>query len=182
MRDLYGSGVGVDIPAISELPKTSATYTIPLDHFNSTTCYLFVGSDTQSVSPSSTIPTQMSLSTMVPHATTIPIGNIVITQAPISTPLSSRPVPSHPHWYHALNTFIPISTQVPSKASRIFTPPGYNVVVGFIPTPSQVPSRGSYPPFMGGFGPSGSNPIGVSTPSFTSSFQIPIGGQHNTQG
>jgi hypothetical protein len=44
VRDLYGSGAGVDIPVVSELPETSATYTIPLDHFASTTCYLFVGS------------------------------------------------------------------------------------------------------------------------------------------
>jgi hypothetical protein len=35
---------------------------------------------------------------------------------------------------------------------------------------------------MGGFGPSGSNPIGGSTPSFTSGFQIPVGGQYNTGG
>jgi hypothetical protein len=175
-------GAGVDIPVISELPETSATYMIPLDHFNSMTCYLFVGSDTQSVGPSSTIPLQMAHSTMVPHAMTIPIGNTVVTQDPISTPLLSRPVPSLPHGYHALNTSIPIPTQVSSRSSGIFTPPRYNASSGFILTPSQVPSGGSYLPFMGGFGPSGSNPIGGSTPSFTSGFHIPFGGQYNTGG
>jgi hypothetical protein len=182
MRDLYGSGAGVDIHVVSKLPKMSATYTIPLDHFNSTIGYLFVGSYTQYVGPKSTIPLQMAHSIMVPNAMTIPTGNTVVTQAPIGTPLSSRPVPYLPHGYHALNTSIPIRTQVSFKAFGIFTPPGYNVVVGFIPTPSQVPSGGCYLPFMGGFGPSGSNPIGASTPSFTSGFQIPIGGQYNTGG
>jgi hypothetical protein len=160
----------------------SATYTISLDHFNSTTGYLFVGLDTQSVGHNSTIPLQMAHSTMVPNTTTIPTRNTVVTQAPIGTPLSSRRVPSLPHGYHALNTSIPIPTKVSSRASRIFTPPGYNAVVGFISTPSQVPSGGSYPPFMGGFGPSGSNPIGGSIPSFTSSFYIPVGGHYNTGG
>jgi hypothetical protein len=73
---------------------------------------------------------------MVPYATTIPIGNMVLTQGPIGTTLSSRPIPFLPHGYHALNTSIPIPTQVPSRASIIFTPPGYNVASGFILTPS----------------------------------------------
>jgi hypothetical protein len=119
---------------------------------------------------------------MVPHATTIPTRNTVVTQAPISTPLSSRPVPSLPHGYHSLNNSIPIPTQVPSGASRIFTPPRYNASSCFIPKSSQVPSGGSYLPFMGGFGHSGSNPIGGSTPSFTFVFYIPVGGQYNTEG
>jgi hypothetical protein len=72
VRDLYGSGAGADIPAIPELPETSAILTVSLGHFSSTTAYLFVGSDAQSVSPSSTIPFQMAHSTMVPRAMTIP--------------------------------------------------------------------------------------------------------------
>jgi hypothetical protein len=43
VQDIYSSGAGVDIPVIPELPKTSVTYMIPLDHFNSMTCYLFCG-------------------------------------------------------------------------------------------------------------------------------------------
>jgi hypothetical protein len=108
VRDLYDSGEGVDIPVIFELPKTSATYTIPLDHFNSTTCYLFVGSDTQSIGPISTIPLQMAHSTMVPHATTITTGNTVVTQAPICTPLSSRPIP-YSSWVPCSKYFYPHS-------------------------------------------------------------------------
>jgi hypothetical protein len=182
VRDLYSSGAGADIPVVSELPETSATYTIPLDHFASTTCYLFVGSDTQSIGPSSTIPLQMAHSTMVPHAMTIPTGNTVVTQDPIGTLLSSRPILSLPHGYNALNTYIPIPTQVSSGYSEIFTSPGYNATSSFILTSSQVPSEGSYLPFMGGFGPSGSNPIGGSNPSFASGFQILVGGQYNIGG
>jgi hypothetical protein len=72
VRDLFGSGVGADISVEPELPETSDTDTIPLDHSPSTTAYIFIGSDTQSVGPSSTIPLQMAHSTMVPNATTIP--------------------------------------------------------------------------------------------------------------
>ena len=136
MRDLYGPGEGVDIPVISELLETSNTYRIPLDHFNSTTCYLFMGSDTQSVGPSSTIPLQMAHSIMVPHSMTIPTRNMVVTQDPIGTPLSSRPITSLPNGYNYLNTSIPIPTQVFSKASGFFTPLGYNDASSFILTPS----------------------------------------------
>jgi hypothetical protein len=41
------------IPIVFEPPETYTTFTIPLDHFNSTTCYFFTGSE---AGPSSTIP------------------------------------------------------------------------------------------------------------------------------
>ena len=104
------------------------------------------------------------------------------SQPPIGIPRSSRQILPLPLGYNALNASIPISTQVPYGAFGVFTPPGYNVASDSIPTPSQFLSRGSYPPFIGGFGPSGSTTFGISTPLFTSSYQIPIGGQYNPRG
>jgi hypothetical protein len=187
VRELYDNlGVSPDSPIISQLPETSVTYMVPLDHFSGTTNNITVVPDTQSVGPRSTLSLQMAHSTMVPHATTIPTGNVVVNQAPIGTPLPSRPIPSLPPGYHALNTSIAIPTQNPSGGKRLFIPPGYNVVVGFVSTPTQNPSGGSYvplPPLFGGAnypGPSGSNPLGGTGPSITSGFQIPFGGQPQT--
>jgi hypothetical protein len=79
---------------------------------------------------------------MVPQAMTVSTGNVVITQAPIGTPLPLRPNPSLPPGYNALNTSIAIPTQNPSGGSRLFVPPGYNVASHFVPTPTQVLSGG----------------------------------------
>jgi hypothetical protein len=172
VRDLYGSGAGADIPAIPKLPETSSILTVSLGHFSSTTAYLFAGSEAQLVSPLSTIPFQMTHSTIIPRATTIPSGNIVVNNAPIGTPHSARPTPSLPRGYHALNSSAAIHTQIPFGV-----PLGNNTSAGYVPTPSQVLSRGSYPPLHGGFGPSGSNPIGITHHLFTSGYHIPTGGQ-----
>jgi hypothetical protein len=91
-QGLYNSGADVDIPVISELSETYTTYTILLDHFNSTAFDLFIGSEAQSVGPSSTIPLRMAHSTMVPHTMIIPAQIMVASQAPIGTPLSSRTI------------------------------------------------------------------------------------------
>jgi hypothetical protein len=182
VRDLYGSGASVDIPIVSELTETFVTYTIHLDHFSSTTSYIFLGSDTLSVGPSSTIPLQMAHFTMVPCTMTIPSRNTVVTQAPIGTPLSSIPIPSLPPGYNSLNASIPIPTQVPSRVSGTYIPSGYNDDFGFVPTPSQVLFGGSYLPFMGGSGPSGSNPIGGTTHSFASGYHNHVGGKFNSGG
>jgi hypothetical protein len=112
----------------------------------------------------------------------IPTGNVVISQAPIGTPLSSRPNPSLPPGYRAMNDFVSITTQVPSK---LLVPPGYNVVVGFVPTPAQVLSGGLYvppPPLPRGSGPSGANPVGGTYHSFTFGYQILVGGQSPARG
>jgi hypothetical protein len=119
---------------------------------------------------------------MVPNTTIIPTKNTVARQAPIGTPHSSRQIPSLPLGYNALNAFIPIPTQVSSRASGVFTPPGYNASSGSIPTPSQFLSEGSYSPFIGGFRPSVSTTLGISTLLFTYGYQIPIGGQYNPGG
>jgi hypothetical protein len=169
--DRFGSGVGNDISIKPVLPKTSAIDTIP-----SKTTYLFVGSDTQSVDPNSTIPFQMAHSTMVPNATTIPTRNTVASHAPIGTPHSPRPIPSLPPGYNALNTTIPIPTQVSSKNSRVSPPPGYNPTASFILTLPQVPLEGSYPPFT-----RGSDPSGI-TQSFTPNYQIPVSGKFHPRG
>jgi hypothetical protein len=155
---------------------------IPLDHFVGTTRNSIVGPDTRSIGPSSTFSLQMAHSTMVLHATTIPTRNVMVNQAPIVTPLSSRPIPSLPPGYHTLNSSIVIPTQVPTGVSRLFVPPGYNVASDFIPSPSQVLSGGSYPLFLGGSSPSGSNLIGSTQHSFTSSYQIPVGGKSHAGG
>jgi hypothetical protein len=43
VRDLYDNlGVGPDSPVISQLPETSVTYMIPLDHFAGTTSNITV--------------------------------------------------------------------------------------------------------------------------------------------
>jgi hypothetical protein len=134
VRDLYGSGEGSDIPVISQLPETSVTYMIPLDHFSSKNNNIIVGPDTQLVGSISSFSLHMAHSTMVPHATTIPIGNVVVHQAPIGTPLSSRPIPSISLRYQALNPSTAIPTQAPSGVSRLCFPPGYNDAASFTPS------------------------------------------------
>lgn len=155
VRDLFGSGAGSDIPVVSQLPEMSATYTVPLDHFSSTPNNSTVMSDTQLVGPRSTISLQMAHSTMVPHVSTIPTGNVTPSQAPIGTPL--RPNPSIPLGYRALNPSITNTTQV-TRGSFISTP------------------------LFGGAGLGGSNPVGASGHSFTSGFQIPLGTQPHAGG
>jgi hypothetical protein len=124
----------------------------------------------------------MDHSTIVPHATNIPTGNVVVHQDPIGTPLSSIPISSLPLGYHALNPSIVVPTQVPSRVFGLFFPLGYNVVVSFVPTPSQVLSGGSYPPFLGGSDPSGPIPIGSTHHLFTSGYHILVGGKSHARG
>ena len=84
VHNLYGPGIGVDIPV---------TYTIPLDHFTGTTVISTTPSvdlNMPYVGPSSTLSLQMAHSTMVPHVLTIPTGHMVDSQATIGTPLASR--------------------------------------------------------------------------------------------
>jgi hypothetical protein len=124
--DLYGNlGVSPDQPMTSQIPKTSITYTVPLDHFTGTTSSVTTISDQLLVGSHLILPLQMAHS-MVPRATMVSTRNVVVTQAPIGTPLPSRPNPSLPPGYRALNTFVAISTQVPSGGSGLFVPPRYN--------------------------------------------------------
>jgi hypothetical protein len=164
------------MPIASKPLETYYTFTIPLDHFNSTTCYYFPGSEAFSASPSSTIPLQQAHSTMVPNTMIILTRNMVTSQTPIGTPLLPSYIPSLPLGYNALNASIPNPTQVPSGISGAFIPPGHNLVPCFIPTLPQPPSGGSHPPLT-----NRSDPSDV-TQSFTPNYQIPVGIQFNPGG
>jgi hypothetical protein len=109
--NLYSNlGASHDQPMEAQVHGTSVTYIVPLDNFASTTSSVTTVSD-QLLIGSHSIPTlQMTHSTMVPQATTILTENVVISQALIGTPLPSRPIPSLPPRYRALNTSVPIST------------------------------------------------------------------------
>jgi hypothetical protein len=106
VQDLYGTGIGVDV---------LVTYTVPLNHFTSTTVFsstLSVDPNTSFVGPRSTFSLQTTHSTMVPHILTIPTDNVVVSQAAIGTPLTPRPSSSLPFRYRALNFSIVTTTQV----------------------------------------------------------------------
>jgi hypothetical protein len=94
--DLYGIGIGDDVPV---------TYTIPLNHFTGTTIFSATPSidlNTSSIGPRSTFSLQTTHSTMVPHVLTIPASNVVVIQAAIGTPLTPRPSSSLPFGYRAV--------------------------------------------------------------------------------
>jgi hypothetical protein len=133
-------------PMASQTPVTSTTYTIPLDHFIGTTNNVVTVSDQLLVGSHSILPLHLSNSTMVPKAMPVCVGNTVITQAPIGTPLPLRSNLSLPPGHNALNTSIANPAQNPSGGSNIFVPPGYNAASNFVPTPTQVLSGGPYIP------------------------------------
>jgi hypothetical protein len=180
IHDLYGNlGVSPDRPMASQVPETSVTYTVPLDHFTGTISNVTIVSDQILIGFHSILPLKMA-HFMAPRATTTSTKNVVVTQSLIGTPLPSRPNPSLPPGYRALNTFVAIPTQVPSEGSGLFVPLGYNVATGFVPSPTQVLFGGPYvppPPLLQGFGSSDSNPVGGTNHSFTSGFQILVGVQ-----
>jgi hypothetical protein len=120
VRDLYDNlGVSPDQPMASQMLEMFVTYTVPLDHFTGTTSSVTVFLDQLLVGSHLILPLRMAHSIMVPQATRVSNGNVVVTQAPIGTPLPPRPNPSLPPGYKALNTSIAIPTQVPSGGSRI---------------------------------------------------------------
>jgi hypothetical protein len=156
VRDLYEAIIGVDVPI---------TYTVPLNHFSGTTVFMATpspGPNTSSVGPRSTFPLQTAHSTMVPHISTIPVGNAVVIQATIGTPVTPRPTSSLLFGYRALNFTTATTTQVM---------PGSSI-------PIQQP---------GGTGLGGFNPFSSTSQSFTSGYQIPgtlpqAGGHPSTGG
>jgi hypothetical protein len=135
VHDIHGNlGASPDRPMASQVPETSITYIIPLDHFTSTTSRITTVSD-QILIGSQSIPTlQMAHSTMVPQATMIPTGNVVISQDPIGTPLPSRTNPSLPPGYRSLNDFvaIPSGSNPFGGTSHSFTY-GYQILIGVQP-------------------------------------------------
>jgi hypothetical protein len=119
VQDLYGIGIGVDVPV---------TYTVPLNHFTGTTIFSTTPSidpNTSSIGPRPTFSLQTTHSTMVPHVPTIPTSNVVVRQAAIGTPLTLRPSSSLPFGYRALNSFVVTTTQVmPGSSIPIQQPIG----------------------------------------------------------
>jgi hypothetical protein len=61
---------------------------------------------------------------MVPHIPTIPVGNAVISQAAIGTPITPRPSSSLPFGYRALNSSTTTTTQVMPRNSIPIQQPG----------------------------------------------------------
>jgi hypothetical protein len=53
--EIYGSGAGVDIPVVPQLPETFITYMITLDHFSGTTSNITVIPNIDSVGPNLTL-------------------------------------------------------------------------------------------------------------------------------
>jgi hypothetical protein len=115
---VWGTSLGHDIfdtigtshnqPMASQITKTYVTYTVPLNHFTGTTSNFLTVSDQLLVGSHLILPLRISHSTMVPQAMTVSIGNVVITQDLIGTPLPLRSNPSLPPGYNALNTSISI--------------------------------------------------------------------------
>jgi hypothetical protein len=127
VRDLYGAGIGVDTPI---------TCTVTLNHFTSTTLFTTtpsVGPNTSSVGPRSTFPLHMAHSTMVPHILTIPVGNAVVSQVAIRTPVTQRPTSSLPFGYRALNFTTATTTQVMPGSSIPIQQPGGTGLGGLNP-------------------------------------------------
>jgi hypothetical protein len=144
VRDLYGTGEGVDAPF---------SYTVPPNHFTGTTAFIAtptVGPNIPSIGPRPTIPLQTVHSTMALHIPTIPAGNAVVNQASIGTPVTPRP--TLPFGFRALNASATTTTQTTTQ-----------IVPG-----SSIPIQQ-----LGGTGLGGPNLIDGTDPSLTSSFHIP---------
>jgi hypothetical protein len=159
-------------PIASHTHVDSTSYTVPLDHFTGMTNNVVTVLDQLLVGSHTILPLQLASSTMVPQATHVSVESVVITQAPIGTPLQPIPNPSLPPGYH-----------FHSRGANLFVPPGYNAASSFVPTPTQVLSRRPSippPPSPGGSNrpvPSSSNQIGGTSHYVTSVFQIPVGGK-----
>jgi hypothetical protein len=172
VRDLYGAGIGVDVPI---------TYTVPLNHFTGTTIFSAtpsVGLNTSSIGPRSTFSLQTAHSTMVPHVTTIPAGNAVVSQAAIGTPITPRPSSSLPFGYRSLSSFAVTTTQVKLGSSIPIQQPRGIGLGSFNPLSSTnqssmsgsqilrtLPQDGGHPPTRGQF-PFGGHPHAGGQPQY----------------
>jgi hypothetical protein len=73
VRDLYGNlGVSPDRPMASQVPETSVSYTVPLDHFTGTTSNVITIADQLLIGSHSNPTIQMAHST-------IPASNVTLT-------------------------------------------------------------------------------------------------------
>jgi hypothetical protein len=126
VRDLYGTGIGAN---------ALITYIVPLNHFTGTTIFSAtpsVSPNTSSAGPRPTFSLQTTHSTMVPHVPTIPVGNAVVSQAAIGTPITPRPSSSLPFGYRALNSSTTTTTQVMLGSSIPIQHPKGSVLVVLI--------------------------------------------------
>jgi hypothetical protein len=131
---------------------------------------------------------------MAPHILTIPIGNAVVNQAPIGTPVTPRP--TLPFGFKALNasttTTAQTTTQIISGSSIPIQKPGGTGLGGPNPIsgigqsftsssqiPGTLPQTGGHPP-SGGQIPFGGNPNAGGHPP--SRGKIPFGGNPNAGG
>jgi hypothetical protein len=129
-------GMSPNQPMLSHTLITSTAYTITLDHFTGMTSNVFTVSDLLLVGSHTILPLHLTSSTTVPQVTHVYVGSLVITQAPIGTPLPPRSNPSLPPRYNALNTSIANTTQGMSGGPNLFVPPRYNATSIFVPTPT----------------------------------------------
>jgi hypothetical protein len=137
-RDIFDKlGMSPNQPTSPHIPVTSTAYTVPPNHFTSTTSNISMVSDPLLVGTHTILPSQFTSSTTVPQVAPFSVGSSVTIQAPIGTPLPSRPNPSLPPGYNALSSSITNPTQGPSGGPSLFVPPGYNALSGFIPNPTQ---------------------------------------------
>jgi hypothetical protein len=150
-RDLFGPGS----PVISEInplviSEISNLETVPL-----TTAYHF------------TVPVEMA------HLTTtmsVPTGFPMVSLAPINTPRTPNVNLTLPPGYHALSASIPTPTQTPSGSPSGPSSSGH-FLPNFVPTLPQFPFGGPSSSSIGNPNPSGA------IPSFTPTYQFPVGGQ-----
>jgi len=165
--DLFGSRVGIDITVTPEFPETSDPNAVPF-----TIAYYFPSIEAPRVDHILTLPLQMVHYTnnTSPHT-----GITMASQAPIGTLLSPRVTPTLPPRYPALNASIPVPTQITFETPDGPTPSGHHLP-SFIPTLPPPPFRGSPPSSIRGIDPSGT------IPSFTPTYQIPVGGQFHQGG
>jgi hypothetical protein len=93
-------------PMASHSPVNSTPYTVPLDHFTSTTNNVVTVSEQLLVGYQTILPLHLANSTMAPQAILVSTRSVVISQDPIGTPLPLRLNPSLPPGYNDLNTSI----------------------------------------------------------------------------
>jgi hypothetical protein len=121
-RDLFGPGS----PVISEINPPMISEISSTETVSMTTAYHF------------TIPNKMAHLTAT---TSIPIGFIVVSLAPINTPQIPNVTPTLTPRYRALNASIPTPAQTPSGSPGGPSSSGH-FLPGFVPTLPQFPFGG----------------------------------------
>jgi hypothetical protein len=155
-RDLFGPGS----PVIFEINPPMIYEIFDTETVSVTTTYHF------------TVPAKMA---HLAATTSVSTGFNVVSLAPINTPRMPNVASTLPPGYHVLNTSIPTPAQTPSSSP---SGPSYSghFLPGFVPTLPQFPFGGHPSSSIGN--PNSSGAI----PSFTPSYQFPVGGQFHQGG